>query len=106
MNKNIEKVAKDVFGNLNGVFQLYLIIGDEILKKPIQWNIGGITVELPTSQSSTEDDESVYYSIRPEIKHMFKPQAKRPPKTISRAVTIMIAAPLFFLFIGVCFHFE
>lgn len=83
------------FGNLMGDYQIELLVGDALVENSIRWAIGKIHLKLPNTAKPAKNE----YAAKPEIRHMFREQEKRPPQVISSFFTLLCAAPLVLLFI-------
>lgn len=79
----------------SAAFELELILGDSIMSNPLRWSFGSVDVKL----GLPEPKQAVVRSLRPEIRHMFRPAEKRPPQVVSMLFTALAAAPLLLLLI-------
>lgn len=97
LDLNLQTKAKDLF-YLSGVYRITLIVGDAVISNPIEWKIGSINLQLPPNPNPSPSDASVSpYLPRPEIKHLFREQEKRPPPVVSNAFSLLALVPLVIL---------
>lgn len=78
----------------SGTFDLELIIGDSVVSNPIRWVLGTVEAKLGAAQPPSQP---VAKGPKPEIKHLFRPAEKRPPKAVSMFFTVLAAAPILLL---------
>ena len=101
------KTQAKTFGNLDGLYNVRLIIGDTNSANAIDWTFADVKVAAstpvaaPTSSSPVKKSQIINYEPLPEIKHLFREPEKRPPQFISDAFTLLCIAPMFILFIMV-----
>ena len=92
---NLQVRSKD-FNYLSGSYKINLIIGDSLVMNSVNWYIATVSIQFgsqtPTSQSTTFTE----YSPKPEIKHIFREQDKRPHPLVSNFFTFLVIANLFF----------
>lgn len=101
---NLPARSKD-FNELSGKYQLDLYIGDPLIIEATSWKIGMINLQFGSSSSSTNGLATTMhrkeYSPKPEIKHIFREQDKRPHAMVSNFFTILALSPLLGLFVAV-----
>lgn len=85
------------FGYLSGKYSMELIVGDAIIENPFSWILADIQLTFPEGAAANKDAQS-QYAKRPEIKHMFRPEEKRPPTVVSLAFTALVLVPILVLF--------
>ncbi|CAI2165442.1 7827_t:CDS:2 [Funneliformis geosporum] len=84
---------KTIPGNLfSGNYSLNLIIGTFSHDDPINYHIGTVKIDIPTTYSAP-----VKYGPKPEIHHIFKPDQKLPPKFLSYSFVVIVLTPWLFL---------
>ena len=93
---NLQTRAKDL-NYLNGLYEISLIVGDSVISNPIQWKIAKIKLQLSSHPSTPEKSVSPY-SPKPEIKHLFREQEKRPALVVSNAFSVLALVPIVILF--------
>ncbi|KAH7643011.1 dolichyl-diphosphooligosaccharide-protein glycosyltransferase subunit 2-like protein [Dermatophagoides farinae] len=100
---NLPARSKD-FNELSGKYQLDLYIGDPLIIEATSWKIGMINLQFGSSSSSTNGLATTMhrkeYSPKPEIKHIFREQDKRPHAMVSNFFTILALLPLLGLFVA------
>ncbi|OTF75663.1 hypothetical protein BLA29_009999 [Euroglyphus maynei] len=104
---NLPARSKD-FNDLSGNYQLDLYLGDPLIIKAINWKIGTINLQFGQSSSAASllnNLQRKEYLPKPEIKHLFREQDKRPPVLVSNFFTILSIVPLLGLFIAVSIRF-
>jgi len=94
---NLQTRAKDL-NYMNGLYDISLIIGDAVISNPIQWKIAKIRLQLSSQQSSPPEERVSPFSPKPEIKHLFREQEKRPPLVVSNAFSVLVLVPVLILF--------
>jgi len=94
-NLDIGESAKD-FGWLSGKYQLELIVGDAVIENPFSWHMADMTLVFPEGAAPIKPNEDLFGKL-PEIKHMFRPQEKRPHPLISNAFTVLVFVPILIL---------
>ena len=100
---NLPAKSKD-FNDLSGRYQLDLYIGDPLIIEAISWKIGTINLQFGSLQSNSMTPTAIHrneYLPKPEIKHIFREQDKRPPALVSNFFTILAMLPLLGLFVVV-----
>ncbi|GMR32135.1 hypothetical protein PMAYCL1PPCAC_02330, partial [Pristionchus mayeri] len=99
MDVNFAKDGKD-FGGYSGAYRLRLVIGDSLLRTPLNWIIAEATISVPAATPEVvKKSEKVDYSLLPEITHMFREPEKRPAGVISDTFTLIALAPILILLI-------
>lgn len=81
----------------SGNYELHLIIGDSSITNSFNWHVANVELKFPQ-----ETEVSMKLPIRntlPEIKHMFRPPEKRPPRFVSDVFTGLCLTPLVILLI-------
>ncbi|KAH9418812.1 proteasome regulatory particle base subunit [Dermatophagoides pteronyssinus] len=99
---NLPAKSKD-FNDLSGRYQLDLYIGDPLIIEAISWKIGTINLQFGSLQSNSMTPTAIHrneYLPKPEIKHIFREQDKRPPALVSNFFTILAMLPLLGLFVA------
>lgn len=89
--------AKDM-GYLSGKYDLSLIIGDAVIANPFKWHLASLQLTLPPNPSPPKPTVDVH-APKPEIKHLFREQEKRPPVLLSNAFCGLVLAPLLLLIV-------
>ncbi|XP_077517846.1 oligosaccharide transferase delta subunit [Amblyomma americanum] len=89
--------AKDM-GYLSGKYDLSLIIGDAVIANPFKWHLASLQLTLPPNPSPPKPTVDVH-APKPEIKHLFREQEKRPPVFLSNAFCGLVLAPLLLLIV-------
>ncbi|XP_040074114.3 dolichyl-diphosphooligosaccharide--protein glycosyltransferase subunit 2 [Ixodes scapularis] len=89
--------AKEM-GYLSGKYDLSLIIGDAVIANPLKWTLASLALSFPPNPSPPKDTVDIH-APRPEIKHLFREQEKRPPAFLSNAFCGLVLAPLLLLFV-------
>ncbi|KAI2808529.1 proteasome regulatory particle base subunit [Blomia tropicalis] len=97
---NLQVRSKD-FNNLSGKYKLSLIIGDALVMNSINWQMATIQIQFsagsqPTSTGSSTSSE---YTAKPEIRHIFREQEKRPHPVVSNFFTFLVMLPFVGLFV-------
>eukprot|EP01080_Neovahlkampfia_damariscottae_P006986 gene6986-11152_t len=95
----ILKAVEKVFGNRRGDYDVEIVVADEVVKNPLLWKVGTVTLDITHKQSKKDYN----YSPKPEITHIFRPAAKRPNVLVSRVVTIAVFVPLLFFVFSLLF---
>jgi oligosaccharyltransferase complex subunit delta (ribophorin II) len=90
--------SKD-FNNLSGKYTMELIIGDAVIENPISWTMADVQLTLGEDIITKSFDEQYRYSMKPEIKHLFREPEKRPPAVVSNFFTVLVLLPLLILII-------
>lgn len=90
--------AKEL-GYLSGKYDLSLIVGDAVIANPLHWTVASLDLTLPPNPSPPKEDTVNVYAPRPEIKHVFREQEKRPPAVLSNLFCGLVLAPLLLLFV-------
>lgn len=94
---NLAKAYKD-FEGLSGKYTAFLIVGDPIIRTPLNWPFADFTLTLPSiAPEVVPKSQRVNYDALPEIKHMFRQPEKRPPAVVSDAFTFICLSPLLLL---------
>ncbi|VDO71210.1 unnamed protein product [Heligmosomoides polygyrus] len=115
--QNLAKAYKD-FEGLSGKYTAFLIVGDPIIRTPLNWpfvsellsfiiyhcviviccSAADFTLTLPSiAPEVVPKSQRVNYDALPEIKHMFRQPEKRPPAVVSDAFTFICLSPLLLL---------
>jgi len=89
--------AKD-FQYKSGVYDMYLIVGDAVLKNPFKWRLGQAIITFPTNPAPGKQHENPYLP-KPEIKHLFREAEKRPSSFVSNTFSVLCLIPLLLLLI-------
>lgn len=89
--------AKDM-GYLSGKYELSLIIGDAVIANPLKWNLASLQLSFPPNPTPPKPTVDVH-APKPEIKHLFREQEKRPPAFLSNAFCGLVLAPLLLLIV-------
>ncbi|XP_015115503.1 dolichyl-diphosphooligosaccharide--protein glycosyltransferase subunit 2 [Diachasma alloeum] len=99
--------AAQTFGHQSGDYNIELIVGDAIIGNPFQWNLAVVGLKFPertgteaalVDKSQGHKYQSISYSPKPEIKHMFREPEKRPPVFVSNLFTGLCLVPVLILF--------
>lgn len=85
------------FGSLPGVYNLEIIAGDSVLSNSLQWHVAD--VKLSFAGDAKQKPTQSMFSVKPEIKHLFREPEKRPPVFVSNLFTGLVFVPLIILFI-------
>ncbi|CAH1404356.1 unnamed protein product [Nezara viridula] len=85
------------FGSLPGVYNLEIIAGDSVLSNSLQWHVAD--AKLSFSGDAKPKTTQSMFSVKPEIKHLFREPEKRPPVFVSNLFTGLVFVPLIILFI-------
>ncbi|RWS24210.1 Dolichyl-diphosphooligosaccharide--protein glycosyltransferase subunit 2-like protein [Leptotrombidium deliense] len=97
---NMNTRAKD-FSHVSGKYTVSLIIGDAVVSNPFVWKISSVKLTFPSSREATQTEKApwmqMHYGMRPEIKHMFRQQEKRPPTVVSDTFSVLVCIPLLIL---------
>ncbi|XP_041361484.1 dolichyl-diphosphooligosaccharide--protein glycosyltransferase subunit 2-like [Gigantopelta aegis] len=89
--------AKD-FGHLSGKYSMELIVGDSVIENPFSWLLADVKLMFPEGAASEKEAHN-QYAKRPEIKHVFREEEKRPPSIISMTFTVLVLLPILILVI-------
>lgn len=99
MDLNLAKSHKD-FDGLSGKYSVRLVVGDSLMKTPVDWLFADITLTLPAAPIViVPKSEQVNYEPLKQIDHQFRQPEKRPPAVVSSAFTLICLAPLLLLVI-------
>ncbi|RWS01104.1 dolichyl-diphosphooligosaccharide--protein glycosyltransferase subunit 2-like protein [Dinothrombium tinctorium] len=97
---NLNTRSKD-FSHISGRYQISLIIGDFVVSNPFVWKLGSVKLTFPASREATQAEKApwmkTHYSMKPEIKHMFRQQEKRPPAIVSDTFSVLVCVPFLIL---------
>ncbi|GMT32263.1 hypothetical protein PFISCL1PPCAC_23560, partial [Pristionchus fissidentatus] len=97
MDVNLAKEGKD-FGGHSGAYRVRLVIGDALIRTPLNWIIADAKLTVPAAPVEiVRKSEKVDYSVLPEITHMFRQPEKRPPGILSDAFTFLSLMPILVL---------
>ncbi|GFT97926.1 dolichyl-diphosphooligosaccharide--protein glycosyltransferase subunit 2 [Nephila pilipes] len=91
------KLKEKDFQFASGAYDIYIIVGDPVLKNPFMWKLGQATLTFSVAAPATAQESP--YEPKPEIKHMFREKEKRPPSIVSNTFSVLCVAPLLLLFI-------
>lgn len=97
---NLQTRSKD-FNDLSGRYQMDLFIGDALIMEALSWKIGTVSIQFASGPITTATSLYSEYSSKPEIKHLFREQEKRPHALVSNFFTFLVLVPLISLFIAV-----
>ncbi|XP_067666475.1 dolichyl-diphosphooligosaccharide--protein glycosyltransferase subunit 2-like isoform X2 [Haliotis asinina] len=84
------------FGYLSGKYSMELIVGDAVIENPFSWILADVQLTFPEGAASVREAQS-QYAKKPEIKHKFHPEEKRPPTVVSLAFTALVLLPILVL---------
>ncbi|CAH0558094.1 unnamed protein product [Brassicogethes aeneus] len=79
----------------SGDFDIELILGDSLATNSIRWNLGVISVSLPSASLSAKTARGP----KPEINHLFRVADKRPAEVVSLLFTALTLSPILLLLI-------
>jgi oligosaccharyltransferase complex subunit delta (ribophorin II) len=88
--------SKD-FNNLSGKYSMQLIVGDAVIENAITWHLAD--VQLTFGDDALLSTDQYRYTVKPEIKHMFREAEVRPAAVVSNLFTIISLLPLLLLLI-------
>ncbi|GFQ75674.1 dolichyl-diphosphooligosaccharide--protein glycosyltransferase subunit 2 [Trichonephila clavata] len=91
------KLKEKDFQFASGTYDIYIIVGDPVLKNPFMWKLGQATLTFSVAATTAVHENP--YEPKPEIKHMFREKEKRPPSIVSNTFSVLCVAPLLLLFI-------
>lgn len=94
---DLHSKAKE-FGYLSGKYTMGLIVGDAVIANPFTWIIGDIVLTFPQNPNPQKTKEDPYIA-KPEIKHLFRQQEKRPAAVVTQLFCVLLLVPLLLLFI-------
>lgn len=86
------------FGQLSGVYSLEIIAGDSVLSNSLQWHAANVKLSF-AGEPKAKTSHQALFSLKPEIKHLFREPEKRPPVFVSNLFTGLVFLPLLLLFI-------
>ncbi|KAJ3439951.1 ribophorin ii [Anaeramoeba flamelloides] len=98
-------------GNMDfssGKYNLELIIGNFFFEKSILWNFANINIDFGDLSEGEQtildlsiENQKIHpdFLIKDEIKHIFNPDPKRPPKVVSNAFTGIMLIPFVLLIV-------
>ena len=86
------------FMYISGVYDIYLIVGDAVLKNPFMWKLGQVNIAFPVNPTPSKPSENPYLP-KPAIKHLFREKEKRPSSLVSNTFSALCLVPLLLLFI-------
>ncbi|KFM68788.1 Dolichyl-diphosphooligosaccharide--protein glycosyltransferase subunit 2, partial [Stegodyphus mimosarum] len=101
---NVYRFDLDVFTKAkefmyaSGVYDIYLIVGDAVLKNPFMWKMGHVSLTFPPNPIPSKPSENPY-EPKPEIKHLFREKEKRPSSLVSNTFSVLCLVPLLLLLI-------
>ncbi|KAJ1347902.1 hypothetical protein KIN20_003081, partial [Parelaphostrongylus tenuis] len=88
------------FESLSGKYTASLIIGDPLIRTPLEWSFADFTLTLPNAAEEViPKSQRIVYSALEEIRHIFRQPEKRPSAIVSDAFTIICLSPLFLLIV-------
>uniref|UniRef100_A0A1B6DAG0 Dolichyl-diphosphooligosaccharide--protein glycosyltransferase subunit 2 n=1 Tax=Clastoptera arizonana TaxID=38151 RepID=A0A1B6DAG0_9HEMI len=87
------------FGQLSGLYNIYLIIGDAILSNSFTWHVADIQLKLSLDSPAQVTEPISMYKPKHEIKHLFREPERRPPVVVSNFFTGLVTVPFFILLI-------
>ncbi|KAF0688625.1 Aste57867_19798 [Aphanomyces stellatus] len=91
------------FSYLSGIHDMQLIFGDAMFENAIVWDIGAVDLTLgaapippplPLYTKPLLHESDVTLHALPEITHVMRPPAPRPPAALSMVFTALVLAPL------------
>jgi len=91
---DLQKTAGTVFNNRPGDYNVELIVGDEVLKHQVLWQVGVFNLDIEFIQNPRD----LALGMKPDIHHMFRQPAKRPSKLLSMTFTGLLLGT-FFIFL-------
>ena len=97
MDLNLLTRAKDL-SHLSGLYEITVIVGDAVISNPIQWKIGNIRLQLSSGHIDPPEKPVSPYAPKPEIKHLFREQEKRPSLVVSNTFSVLVLVPIVILF--------
>jgi len=80
----------------SGKYSLTLMLGDAVVSNPINWKFGEMNLEL---SSPAPAEAASPYTVKPEIKHLFREPEARPPQSVSTVFTLLCLSPVLILVI-------
>ncbi|CAF0773108.1 unnamed protein product [Didymodactylos carnosus] len=84
------------FRHQSGLYEIVLIIGDALLQNSFSWKI--IDANLGFHEDAvSETRHTLSYTPKPEIRHMFRADEKRPPTVVSLIFSGLTLLPLLIL---------
>uniref|UniRef100_A0A0K0D2P2 Dolichyl-diphosphooligosaccharide--protein glycosyltransferase subunit 2 n=1 Tax=Angiostrongylus cantonensis TaxID=6313 RepID=A0A0K0D2P2_ANGCA len=88
------------FESLSGKYTASLIIGDALIRTPLNWSFADITLTLPyAAEEVIPKSQRIVYNASDEIRHVFRQPEKRPSVIVSDAFTVICLSPLFLLIV-------
>lgn len=93
---DLQKTAGTVFNNRPGDFNVELIVGDEVLKHQVFWQVGVFNLDI----EFIPNPRDLALGMKPDIHHMFKQPAKRPSKLLSMTFTGLVLGTFFIFFLA------
>lgn len=94
---DIYSKAKE-FDYASGVYEVSLIVGDAVIMNPFVWKVGEISLTFPVNPNPPKTAENPFIP-KPEIRHLFREQEKRPSSIVSNTFTGLVVVPLLIMFI-------
>lgn len=94
---DIYSKAKE-FDYASGLYEVSLIIGDAVIINPFVWKVGEISLTFPVNPNPPKPVEDPFVP-KPEIRHLFREQEKRPSSIVSNTFTGLVVVPLLIMFI-------
>eukprot|EP00201_Polytomella_parva_P010520 CAMPEP_0175060204 /NCGR_PEP_ID=MMETSP0052_2-20121109/12869_1 /TAXON_ID=51329 ORGANISM="Polytomella parva, Strain SAG 63-3" /NCGR_SAMPLE_ID=MMETSP0052_2 /ASSEMBLY_ACC=CAM_ASM_000194 /LENGTH=263 /DNA_ID=CAMNT_0016325861 /DNA_START=187 /DNA_END=978 /DNA_ORIENTATION=+ len=94
-------LIKKFTGEQAGLFELYLLAADSSASQGLRWNLGAFELVAPSAavasssplfKSATSQELSL--SQKPEIRHIFRAAARRPPAAVSVFFSALVLIPL------------
>lgn len=86
------------FSYMSEIYDIYLIVGDAVIKNPFMWKMGQVNIAFPVNPSPVKPTENPYLP-KPEIKHLFREKEKRPSSFVSNTFSVLCLIPLLLLLI-------
>ncbi|XP_074603695.1 dolichyl-diphosphooligosaccharide--protein glycosyltransferase subunit 2-like [Brevipalpus obovatus] len=91
---NLAQRAKDF--PASGIYTLNLIVGDQTIENPLVWKVCSVKFTLSRKTEEVSDKAPwmmTHFKPKPEIRHVFRPQEKRPPAFLSDAFSLLALLP-------------
>lgn len=91
--------SKD-FNYLSGQYAVSLIVGDALVANSVNWKLATVAITFNNGVAQKEASSAASeYVAKPEIKHIFREQEKRPHPLVSNFFTGLVMLPFFALFV-------
>lgn len=94
---DIYSKAKE-FDYASGLYEVSLVVGDAVIMNPFVWKVGEISLTFPVNPNPPKTVENPFIP-KPEIRHLFREQEKRPSSIVSNTFTGLVVVPLLIMFI-------